>query len=277
MSKIMLAKDYKDLKKELQFPVMCSEKIDGTAADIDSMEALSRQDKPYLSVPHIIQELLNIPGAVLGELHIPGMSFKDSSGAIRGHTPDDRIKLGVYDYITPLTKSMGYMERIEMLKDLIARLGLQHVFIIPYHIFTTHAEIEEYYSKIVNSSPLAEGICIRPINHLFQPGKRSWDLLRKKKEDTLDLMVTGFEEAMTPKKEPKGMVGRVIISYKGESIGAGAGKLKHSERKALWEEFKANKYVPKLAEITYKPDPSYVALREARFTRWRDDKTIPDA
>ncbi|MCP4647185.1 MAG: hypothetical protein GY852_05520, partial [bacterium] len=98
----------------------------------------------------------------------------------------------------------------------------------------------------------------------------------KKRQDTLDLMVVGFEEAIDKHGFPKGMVGRIQIMYKGKQIGAGPGKLSHVERTKYWDIYKKGLFLPQLAEIAYKPDPSYDALREARFQCWRSDKTQPD-
>ncbi len=277
MSIIMRARNLEDLKKEIIYPLMCTEKLDGAACEIKGATSTSRNDKPYTSVPHIIEELKIAVGSTLGELHIPGEPFKVSGGAIRGDAPDGRIKLGVYDYITEENKENCYQARMDELEIKLITNKVKHVFIIPYRMLYSMEEIEAFYQEIINSSPLAEGICLRPPNHRYQPGKKSWDMLRKKKEATLDLTVVGFEEALTAKKEPKGMAGRFQISYKGVISGAGPGKTSHKERKELWEQYKAGEFTPRLAEIKYKPDPTYEALREPRFSRWRDDKDEVDA
>ena len=77
------------------------------------------------------------------------------------------------------------------------------------------------------------------------------------------------------------MVGRINVLYKGEVIGAGPGKMKHIERKAIWDLYSGGLPLVDvagdmlIAEVAFMRDPSYKALREARFSRWRTDKNEP--
>ena len=274
MSNIMLAKDHgKQPKSKQIFPALVSEKLDGVASiftvEADGTVSIdSRQNKPIVSCQHIQDKLAtyNLPvGAIIcGELHIPGMSFKKSAGIIRRHKPDTRICLGIYDYWSPEYPNSDYALRIIFID---VRIQNKNIFTIPFKSIRSDEELQKVYAECTKD-PKAEGIMIRPVDHKFQPGKRSWDMLRWKRLSTEDLEVVGYEEAISKDGDPKGMVGRINVLYKGKVIGAGAGKLKHAERVKLWNE----PFVSRIAEIAYKPDESYEALREARFYRWREDK-----
>ena len=68
-----------------------------------------------------------------------------------------------------------------------------------------------------------------------------------------------------------------MASYKGTEIGIGPGRLTHDERTALWVHFQTGMLHKRMAQIKYKSDDSYDALRQPTFQFWRDDKETPDA
>ena len=85
------------------------------------------------------------------------------------------------------------------------------------------------------------------------------------------------------------MVGRLIVSYKGLTIGVGPGRLTHGERTSLWtcreaylrteqDGHRWKELLPgRIAQIKYKADDSYDALRQPTFQHWRPEKDEPDA
>ena len=292
-SPMMLAKNLSALKKPLKFPVLVSEKLDGMAAVFTTessgrVSVLSRQNKPILSVEHIIEELesLHLPSGsmVFGELHIPNTPFKDACGRIRRKSLCLEIKLGVFDYFISKFPKEEYESRIatfEFYQDPLIEQK-QYVHLISYFWARSDKDLKKWEDFILKSAeeagnPNPEGIMIRPSSHIFQPSKRSWDMLRKKKQATIDLAISHFEEAVDKDGNLKGMVGRINVFYKGKVIGIGAGKLPHNERQVLWERQEEGvDYTGIIIEIAYKPDPSYKALREARFIQFRLDKEVAD-
>jgi ATP-dependent DNA ligase len=142
------------------------------------------------------------------------------------------------------------------------------------------SDVEGIAKAFMREKPTAEGMVIRDANGKFEPGKRTWCYQKYVPRPTIDLRVVDFEEATTEAGEPKGMVGRVIVSYKGKEIGCGPGKLTHAERTILWNDFTVwgiDCLETPIATIQYKEDASYEALREPTFQHWRDDKDTPDA
>ena len=277
---IMLAKNYP--YKKTVFPVSCSEKLDGTAAWFQvekfkpgGIKAHSRQDKPYHSVQHIQEWLWNnyLPDNVriVGELAVPGMPFKEASGIIRRNVTDERIVLNVYDWFEFDCPNMEYVDRMHNMYARVGKMctGTSPVRLIPGKLCNNEAELNEHLSRFMQDNPEAEGVMIRPLrgkDSIYKFG-RSWGLLRYKPWETEDLEVLSFEEG---KGEHAGMVGRINVRYNGEVVGCGPGKMTHKEREHAWV-FQAE-YIGKTAEIQFKKDNTYDAMREPTFQRWRPDK-----
>jgi len=275
---IMLAKQYNPAK--LSFPVYVSEKLDGVAAEfyvpLDSPDGKvlvrSRQNKPILSVQHIIDELnlCLIHGEhVIGELYIADSSFKDISGKVRSHDPQPELKLMVYDvyedgYELPYDQRLG--DTVDIHYD--------NLYIIPTVKIQDINELNAYVKEFFTEQPEAEGLMIRSHDHMYQPGKRSWGMMKLKQRETVDLKIISIEEATDADGNPKGMAGRFNCAYKGAVIGVGPGKLSHAERTVAL--INRRKLVGTIVEVGYMPDPAYEALREPTVIRFRDDKNEPN-
>lgn len=306
MSTIPLSKSYAPDK--LVFPVALSEKYDGVpivltlrvdSAGVPAEYTLrTRQDEPVISAHLVIDEWLvqNLSffegfvgiHKVVGEIvqtkdfRAP---FKDTSGIVRRQTcAGYDLTWGIFDYFWN-GDDESYIDRFTHFTDKTQPTSNVHV--IPFSICKNQAELDKIYDGFTMLHPKAEGMVARSATDTFNPGKRSWGYQKMLNEPTIDLFIVGFEEAVDKYKEPKGMVGRVIAEYHGDKIGVGPGKLSHAERKELWEEWvhwqsairSGYKDTPwkRLAQIKYKKDDSYDALRQPTFQHWRDDKSTADA
>lgn len=274
---IMLAKNYDP--KKIKFPVLCSEKIDGAAAwftphkfEPDGIKAHSRQDKPYHSVQHIcdwLKDKLPTDAMLVGELHVPGLPFKDSSGIIRRLGTEPSVVLGVYDWYDWTAPNLTYRERMLEMRKHIPVYGNGDgypVRLIHPTLCNNQEELDTFIQKFMQDNPHAEGVMIRPLDgkdSVYKFG-RSWGLMRWKPWEDIDARVIGFEEA---KGEHTGMVGRILLEG---TLASGPGKLSHAERKHIWEN--QGLYTGRMAEFQYKKDASYDKLREPTFQRWRPDK-----
>lgn len=288
---IMLAKSYK--KGMDIYPAFGSEKLDGVAAkfklgshevdgyDAEYVDVESRQGKPLYSVDHIIEWLENhVPSMlfdnsyIVGELYIKDRPFKEISGIVRSE--DDReeqseLGLYIYDYYNE-DKEQPYYDRMAYLTSKLHTIinDGTPVQLIKQHLLQDDDAVLRLMADLKNRG--AEGAMIRKLHGadtLYKLG-RSKGLLKNKFTYSEDLGVQSFEEAMSKTGEPLGRVGRINLHYKGIIIGAGPGSMKHDERKHVWDN--RDDYLGNVAEIKYMPDPSYDALREARFYRWRKDK-----
>ena len=281
--------------EKAQYPLMLSEKIDGVAADfycvvrMNSIEwrCRSRDNKPVLSVQHILDCLTNIvePIAglhIIGELHIQGKDFKDISGISRRHVADDDtelLRLNIYDLYIEGQEDTDYIKRYDSIIKHVPNAMSYPIRRVPSRYVNNPQEFDAEYARIVKANNSkrptgCEGIIVRiPTgkDSYYRVAKRPRGFAKLKSIETVDLPIIGYEEAADAKtNEPLGMVGRLVAKYKGKEIGVGPGKLTHKERIELFDTWPLWK--GRVAEIAYMPDTSYTALREPRFWYWRPDK-----
>lgn len=287
---IMLAKNL-DVKK-LDFPCAASEKLDGVPAVFrnvhnGAVNAFTRQGELLASVEHINSALYGLikPGhELVGELYVPGMSFKDIGGLVRRQYASPELILYVWDYSLG-NPNATYAERMTALvdSDLGRAIFDAHNYgdgpmrIIEAKHIEDEKQLHKHCENFTHLNPESEGLIFRPLHgkhSTYEPAKRSWGFQRFKAEETVDLKLVGIEEAVSEDGEPKDMAGRLICEYKGKQIGVGPGALKHGERIFIFHN--QDTVLGKIIEVAYKPDPAYTALREARFKRFRDDKAQPN-
>lgn len=292
-----------DPKKVTKFGVV-SQKLDGvpmrTLSIGGHLIGFSRQWERINTVPQIVayakQLIKETGGSLVGELYVDGMDFKDISGLVRRDKPDaETEKLVWYLHDADITNqpnapySFRMATAIKALAELRERLGVAEqdfpIRFIPFVPVRSPVEAEAAFAAIMLANPKAEGAMWHDLNKTFDPGKRKWTGLKMLKKPTIDILITGFEEAVDKFGNPKGMVGRLkatlnVMNHKCEltshEIGVGPGKLSHAERKLLWAQFIQGKFIPRIAQVQYKVDDSYAALREPTFQFWRDDKDEPD-
>ena len=295
---ILLSRVYTS-EKDLILPAQVTEKLDGVPVDIYYKRQLgaplaqSRQGKPIKSIQHILDSLVGLlpHGAhLIGELYIEGMDFKDISGLARKQETNEdteQLVLHIHDYYMEGKEDTGYVHRmLGMLKlDLPRETDFKVVYIKGKTVHTP-SEFQDYVEEFFCNNPEAEGVIIRALygdKSVFKKGWRSPGMLKLKRQETIDLKIHSFDEAIDKNGNPKGMVGRINVVYPVDVdhddcntdvvhgvIGVGPGALNHKQRKEIWEN--SDKYIGKTIEIKYMPDDSYNALREARFFRFREDK-----
>lgn len=295
--KIMLATTFDESK--VTFPVEVTEKLDGVAAHFyrtsEGWQVESRQGKPILSIGHIIRKLDicdDIDAThIYGELMVSGVpTFKKAAGIIRRKKEDSRIRLYIYDSVVG-DSDEGYDSRRggATIRHENCEFGSVPFIGIVDNLEELNETLIKEGERYLELNPNFEGFMIRCLygeDSLLRVGKRSRGFMRYKPTPTVDLKIIGYKEATANKemsflgeKFQKGdclrAVGSLIADYKGRAIGAGAGCLTHKERRQLWEAYNPDSFKPVIAEITYMRDPSYEALREAAFKRWREDKSEP--
>lgn len=280
---MMLAKGY--TPKSLKFPVYVTEKLDGAPVDLhwiqkksgQELKRTSRQGEDVQSINHICEVFLTramIEGGthIVGELYIPGKPFKYISGLMRRRTTQSELILNVFDMHFDDLPNVPYTERIAVAQGLIKALDSPLIKLIKPRRIETQEELDLYIKTFLAAHPDAEGLVIRNGEGTYQL-KRSYDMQKYKVTNTVDLEIVSFEEAIDAKTyDPLHMVGRINCRYKGEIIGVGPGTMDHATRKEVWQN--TSEYTGKIIEVKYMPDDSYTALREARFFRWREDKTV---
>jgi hypothetical protein len=275
--------------KKLGSYVAVMEKFDGVPIRIDvtsdctgkrHAQAVTRSGKgETVSVQHLVEEAKLLPESngenftIVGEVLHPAIkAFKDLSGLVRKAEPCPELYMRVFDFKQPNREHWGWADRMDTFNGFEAESLLRPAIIPVYLEQIEHAKAT---IKELSSTPdeYFEGWIVRDVGDPWAQSKRCPGYQKIVIEPTVDLKVVGFEEAVCGKTGAgKGMVGRIIAEYKGERIGVGPGKLTHAERVALW----TTPFCPRIAEIKYKRDPSYTALRQPTFQHWRGDKTEPN-
>jgi ATP-dependent DNA ligase len=286
---IELAKNY-DPRKSI-FPAVAQRKWDGVPARFiragaDRVVAFTRQGERIDSVDHLIEiaghAIPTAGGCIIGELVVPGMAFKDTSGIVRRGTKDERIICKVFDGDIQNQPKRSYAVR---LSDVAVALPTSSysMHVTPGKYVHSVEDIERYFELLKSDGEDIEGVMFHDPNKPFQPGKRCWGMGRWKPQPVATLEVVGFEEAHSEAGRPLGMVGRVNVRLRRKgrpeaTVGVGPGKMDHEERKHLWKEYGNNNCFtkPMFADIKYMPDPTYEALRQPTFQCWRPDKTEGD-
>jgi len=290
MTKVLqLAKPY--TPEKLDDDVLCSIKHDGVPirvtvdvhhSGVSMVSAKTRQDEDAVSCKFVVNDLLrrfdngrvkhgryDIVGEVLHEHHV---DFKDISGVVRRQTPQTGLIFHAFDFVSSIAPEHNFGQRAFALQYLI-RTNTEYVRCVAQRACKKD-QIDDVFATMLR--PSDEGGIVRSASDLWKPGKRTWGYQKYVFDPTIDLRIVGFEEATSEAGVPLGMVGRVLASYKGKTIGIGPGKLTHDERKELWSD--RHMAMPHcIATIKYKRDPSYTALRQPTFQHFRPDKNTPDA
>lgn len=303
-STIPLAKPFnKTALQKMGGPYGVSQKYDGVPVkvsfDVDDIGLItrltveSRQGKPLAScnVHAIIFKIgveqcansgLRWPEGkyvIVAEVTHPTIhDFKDLSGIVRSEQHDEhkRLQFNVFDFWHS-NGPQDYDLRMYVADLLLKRPTMYGRFrLVPtaWYSDIEHA-IED--AKALSGGYAIEGAIIRSGKDKFAPNKRSWGYQKVLTDPKVDLRVHSFEEATSEAGMPLGMVGRINCYYKDKIIGVGAGKLTHVQRTLLWDLHKDRPlYSVIIAEVKYKHDPSYAALRQPTFQQWREDKTEPN-
>jgi len=284
---MMLAKNLNLAK--MTYPCAASPKLDGVPGVFrlrgaeGSVEACTRQGLRIKSVNHIqtwLRGKLPPRHQLIGELYVDGLPFRIISGWARCSDTAPRLQLHIWDYYVEDEPSLTYMARMDRLCDseiyssILDNEEDSPVQLLNGRVLFSEEELLHHIDEYTRHFPISEGLIIRPLhgkNSLYEAGKRSWGFQRVKKEETVDLRLVGIEEAVDAETgEGKSMAGGLICAYKGDLIGVGPGALSHYQRELLF--YNPEVYVGQIIEVSYKPDPTYKALREARFKQFRPDK-----
>ena len=184
----MLAKKWEDRKDKVKFPVYTQPKFDGMRAVISKTGPFSRSGKPWMTIPHILEELeivfKEIPGLILdGELYNHDFhdDFNKISSLIKKTKPTsadltESEKYVQYHCYDICDDSMIFSERSVRLNQIIKQYNLKYVIPVLTFKTNTEAELDELYGKFLEEN--YEGQMIR----LDTPYefKRSANLLKRK-------------------------------------------------------------------------------------------------
>lgn len=213
----MLAKNWEDYKDKIVYPVYSQPKLDGVRCNVFPDKMLSRNGKPFVSVPHILdslEDVLKIHPILDGELYCDKYSsdFNAIISAVRQTKPTledleiaKEIKYHIYDL--PCV-SGTFSERLAALET----LTLPDTCVkVETTLVYNEQELMELYDKYLEAG--YEGQIIR----LDEPyeNKRSKSLLKHKTFIDSEFEILGFNEG---KGNRAGMAITATCLYEGKEF-----------------------------------------------------------
>ena len=251
----------------------------------------SRQNKVFEGLDHIINEinilLQYFPDYVFeGELirdNIDNVSdnenFRLTTSILSEEGADKTlIKLDLFDLLPkkefdslePSTRT--YKERLSQLKQIqsyINELGLKYIGVCDILYEGTDVSQIQKQLDIVDSKGL-EG-CVVSLDKPYQR-KRLTTLYKVKSWKDADCKIIGYEEGTIGSKY-EGMLGALIIDYKGNKVSVGGG-YSDEQRQEIWEN--RDSYIGKILQVKFKEETKnketgLISLQFGTFVCIRED------
>lgn len=293
-------------QKYFEKPEKLSGKTFAITTKLDGFRLIAIKDKFgnikfYSRVGQLVEGLVEIEAdlkynfpndiALDGELTISNyfdMPSKDAYKAaskiirLKGDTPKTGLTYRVFDMMTAeefISQSCPtiYDARRALLDSYAGRA--QHIEVLPVlYRGNDTSKITEFLDKITSEG--GEG-CILNLCDAPYVWNRTWNLLKVKKMNTLDLQIIGFEEGTG---RLAGTLGAILVRYKnGNVVKVGSG-FTDWLRAEIWNN--QGKYMDSICEISYfetsmattGSDKGKESLRFPVFKDFRDswDKNTPD-
>lgn len=242
--------------EKLNYPLLCSPKLDGIRGHTSSQVAWSRTNKPLPSL-QIQSDFVDIE-FLDGEFIEGRVTDFDVYNRTQSHVmsvdkPGD-ISFHVFDYVHPDWLAAPFYERLAKAKQEIA--GKEDYYLVP------HTDIESY-EDLVEFEDLQlelgfEGIMMRnPIGRYKTNARCTINegiIFKLKRFTDAEAIVVGFEEQMdnhnikevdergyskrSKAKEgllPANTLGKFIVYFEGQELAVGAGNIDHKQRKFIWD------------------------------------------
>lgn len=247
----MLAKSYDDYKDEIKYPVYSQPKLDGIRCIVKKDGMWSRNGKPIISAPHVLDSLQSFfekfPNAILdGELYADKFAndFNAICSLVKKTVPTKEdlvesaknIQYWVYDWILP--KSFG--DRNDDITTYIISSGV--IRRVPTHYVHTINQLNELYEKYIEDG--YEGQMVR-IDAAYE-NKRSKFLLKRKEFQDNEYKILDIVEGVGNKS---GMAGHMVFKNHKDIEFHSNIKGDRAYLKELL--LNKNKYIDKMATVKY--------------------------
>lgn len=184
---------------------------------------------------------------------------KDSQATDAIFNVFDILPMSLFSKDDKVPSKHTYTERRQVLTELLPTGKSGPIHLLPRYLVSSEAEIDTLYESVRARG--LEGLIIKDDAPYYRRRNHAW--MKIKAEETLDLLVTGWEPG-TGKYE--GMIGALIVDHKGVPVNVGSG---------LSDEFRQSdpdEIVGRLIEVEYHEITPDGSLRHPRFKRFRDDK-----
>lgn len=283
---VQLAAKYANVKLDENEYIWITEKFDGIRCvciiENDTVKFFTRQGKEIFGLKEIeesvkCQNFVNmvLDGELLysGECEDSAMQYKKTTKIVNSKMENKTdVAFNVFD-ILPLEEfksgysSLKYENRRKILNTINQTDSLKVAPIL--YEGTDHSKIMEVHKIMVDKHK--EGVMIN--RNARYECKRTKNLLKVKEMNDADLKVIGYEEG---RGEMQGMLGSLIVDYKGNRVNVGSGFSKE-DRQIIWEN--KEDIIGKIIKVQFfeesKNAQGGVSLRFPVFLEIRNDKTEP--
>jgi len=133
----------------------------------------SRTPNKILGLDYLEEELNQSPFPLCVELVIPELPFETMSGLIRNHSHTPGVVAHVFNVISP----GPFEKRLQLMTDLKNRMESESVKFETYYAVNKTERFDTFYEQALAEEE--EGVCWISPNHLYQPGKRGWDWMKR--------------------------------------------------------------------------------------------------
>lgn len=300
----MLAKNYKDLKKKIDYPVYIQPKLDGVRCliyldniknpTINNVIMYTRQKKDYPHTPsndNIRKCLLNIliknynketnESIYLdGELYQNGVSLQQINSATRGDSGTGFIEYHNYDMFYPSYTHEMFGYRTNKLLNVHNDLTIaekKYIIFVPTHLVKTEEENDKLYKYYLDHK--YEGTMIRAINGEYlksaikkSESLRAKHLLKRKEIFTDEFEVVNFTDGNNG-KEVGAIVWICAAGNKTNDTFSVVPNMTHIERYNIYEECKTKfdkKYKGRMLTVEYRGFSDKMIPTQIKAVGFRD-------
>ena len=186
--------DYKDQAKKVKYPCYISAKLDGFRMMVDSNgRAWSKQGEPLDFPEHWkgLKEALAEVGAADGEVYCKEMSLQSIRSAYL--TPkEETLNLEYWVYDVPVA-GVPFEERrklLDKLNTIVFEKGLNFVKVVPGVLVESEEWGDIFYNKHLQEG--YEGSVYRNLDGLYDFGKRSSNMIKRKPRPTNEALVLSY-------------------------------------------------------------------------------------
>jgi DNA ligase-1 len=270
---VMRADKFETLNKRYSYVI--EPKYDGlrciAIVEDGTVTLLSRNGKEFTSSDHLKPQLLKLAesiGDCVFDGELTAGNFNESVSAVKKKDQqDDSAVYNVFDVLdmvewnNPITP---YYQRRGYLTTAFGRAGtLANLKLVPSHKVENEDEAFRFYNRFLSQG--YEGGIVKNNQGLYR-FKRHKDWLKLKEVNEVDLRV---ESLVQGEGKYYGMLGALIVKYKGKRVSVGAG-FSDEERALWWKE--PSLIQGKTIEVRYHQETPDGSLRHPRLYRIRDDK-----